>query len=102
MAKYNPYRKNPKLRKKKNEYQRRYNKKPSVKKKSEERWNERRRRGIAGKGGKDLSHTSNGKMVLESATKNRARNGQNGKSTLKKSAPKRKTTTKKRTTTKRK
>lgn len=102
MAKYNPYKKNPKLKAKKNAYQRKYNKKPSVKKKSEERWTERRRRGIAGKGGKDLSHTSNGKMVLESATKNRARNGQNGKSTLKKAAPKRRTTTKKRTTTKRK
>lgn len=95
MAKYNPYKKNPKLRAKKNAYQRKYNKKPSVKKKSEERWTERRRRGIAGKGGKDLSHTTGGKMVLESASKNRARNGQNGKSTLKrttrKSAPKRRT-----------
>ena len=83
MAKYNPYKKNPKLRKKKNAYQRKYNKKPSVKKKSQERWTERRRRGIAGKGGKDLSHTSGGKMVLESKTTNRGRNGQNGKSTLK-------------------
>ena len=54
-----------------------------VKKASEERWNERRRRGIAGKGGKDLSHTKSGRMVLESPTKNRARNGQNGKSTKK-------------------
>ena len=60
-----------------------YNKKKKVKKASEERWNERRRRGIAGKGGKDLSHTKSGKMVLESASKNRARNGQNGKSTKK-------------------
>ena len=94
MAKYNPYNKNPKLRKKKNAYQRKYNKKPSVKAKSEERWNERRKRGIAGKGGKDLSHTSNGKMVLESASKNRSRNGKNGKSTLKKAAPKRKPATK--------
>ena len=81
--KYNPYKKNPKLRAKKNAYQRKYNKKKSVKKASEERWSERRRRGIAGKGGKDLSHTKSGKMVLESASKNRARNGQNGKSTKK-------------------
>jgi hypothetical protein len=83
MAKYNPYKKNPKLRAKKNAYQRKYNKKPAVKAASEERWNERRKRGIAGKGGKDLSHTKSGKMVLESRSKNRARNGQNGKSTKK-------------------
>lgn len=89
MAKYNPYKRNPALRKKKNATQRKLNKKPSVKKKSEARWNERRKRGIAGKGGKDLSHTSSGKMVLESATKNRSRNGKNGKSTLKKTAKKR-------------
>ena len=81
--KYNPYKKNPKLRAKKNAYQRKYNKKKKVKKASQERWTERRRRGIAGKGGKDLSHTKSGKMVLESASKNRARNGQNGKSTKK-------------------
>ena len=83
MAKYNPYKKNPKLRKKKNAYQRKYNKKPAVKKASEERWSERRKRGIAGKGGKDLSHTKSGKMVLESRSKNRSRNGKNGKSTKK-------------------
>ena len=100
--KYNPYKKNPKLRAKKNAYQRKYNKKISaelrpelcryqrkynkkkhIKKASQERWTERRRRGIAGKGGKDLSHTKSGKMVLESRSKNRARNGQNGKSTKK-------------------
>ena len=81
--KYNPYKKNPKLRAKKNAYQRKYNKKKHIKKASQERWTERRRRGIAGKGGKDLSHTKSGKMVLESRSKNRARNGQNGKSTKK-------------------
>ena len=37
----------------------------------------------AGKGGGDLSHTKKGTMVRESKTKNRARNGKNGKSTLK-------------------
>jgi hypothetical protein len=71
-AKY--YAANSKARAKKNAYQRKYNKKPNIKKASEERWTERRRRGIAGKGGKDLSHTTNGKMVLESPSKNRARN----------------------------
>ena len=47
---------------------------------------EARKRGIYGKraaSGKDLSHTKSGKMVLESAKKNRARNGHNGKSTKK-------------------
>ena len=80
-AKY--YASNDKARAKKNEYQRKLNKKPAVKAKSEERWTERRKRGIAGKGGKDLSHTKKGGMVLESPKTNRARNGANGKSTLK-------------------
>ena len=80
---YNPYKKNPKLKAKKNSYQRKYNKKPGVKQKSEERWSERRRRGIGGKGGKDLSHTKSGGLVMESRRRNRSRNGKNGKSTLK-------------------
>jgi hypothetical protein len=33
--------------------------------------------------GKDMSHTKNGKMVKEHQSKNRGRNGQNGKSTKK-------------------
>jgi hypothetical protein len=77
------YASNPEARAKKNAYQRKLNQKPSVKNKSEERWTERRKRGIAGKGGPDLSHTKSGKMVLENKSKNRARNGANGKSTLK-------------------
>ena len=77
------YASNPEARAKKNAYQRKLNQKTSVKNKSEERWTERRKRGIAGKGGPDLSHTKSGKMVLESKSKNRARNGANGKSTLK-------------------
>jgi len=80
-AKY--YAKNPEAARKKAAYQRKLNKKSTVKKASEERWSERRRRGIAGKGGPDLSHTRKGKMVLESRSKNRARNGHNGKSTKK-------------------
>jgi len=80
-AKY--YAKNPEAAAKKAAYQRKYNKKPTVKNASEERWQERRKRGIAGKGGPDLSHTRKGKMVLESRSKNRARNGHNGKSTKK-------------------
>lgn len=58
-------------------------KKDRLKKEDSKRWSERRRRGIAGKGGGDLSHTKKGTMVRESKTKNRARNGKNGKSTLK-------------------
>lgn len=64
-------------------------KKKRLKKADNERWSERRRRGIAGKDGrsgkkgKDLSHTKSGKMVLEARSKNRARNGKNRKSTKK-------------------
>ena len=47
------------------------------------RWKERKRRGIAGKGGPDMSHTKSGRMVAENKTKNRGRNGKNGKSTKK-------------------
>ena len=80
-AKY--YAANPKAAAKKAAYQRKLNKKPDVKNASEERWTERRRRGLAGKGGQDLSHTKSGRMVLESPSKNRARNGHNGKSSKK-------------------
>jgi hypothetical protein len=47
---------------------------------------EARDRGIYGKRnamGKDLSHTKDGKMVLESKSLNRSRQGANGKSTKK-------------------
>ena len=77
------YAKNPKAAAKKAAYQRKRNKNPAVKQASEERWTERRRRGIAGKGGADLSHTKSGRMVLESPRRNRARNGHNGKPTKK-------------------
>ena len=77
------YAKNPKAAAKKAAYQRKLNKDPAVKNASEERWTERRRRGIASKGGPDLSHTKKGTMVLESAKSNRARNGSNGRSTKK-------------------
>lgn len=79
------YAKNPTAAAKKAAYQRKLNKKPSVKAASVARWAERRRRGIAGKGGKDLSHTTSGKMVLESPSKNRARQGSGGRPTKKRS-----------------
>jgi hypothetical protein len=74
------YASNPEAAAKKAAYQRKLNKKPAVKKASKERWTERRRRGMAGKGGPDLSHTKDGRMVKESPSKNRARNGHNGRS----------------------
>jgi len=81
-AKY--YAANPKAAAKKATYQRKLNKKPSVKNASEERWTERRRRNIDGKGGKDLTHTRDRRMILGSPSKNRARNGAGGKPTKKK------------------
>jgi hypothetical protein len=43
-----------------------------------------RKAGTYGNGdGKDMSHKKDGKMSLEHQSKNRARNGQNGKSTKK-------------------
>ena len=50
---------------------------------SSERWAARKKAGIAGKGGPDMSHTKSGRMVKENKTKNRGRNGKNGKSTRK-------------------
>jgi len=61
-----------------------YDKKNNAKEKSknyrEELNRENRRRGTYGNGdGKDLSHTKSGKLVQESQSKNRARNGSGGK-----------------------
>lgn len=75
---------NPEARKKKNEYNKKYHQ-------TEERKNYRvelnranRSDGTYGnKDGKDASHTKSGKLVKESASKNRARNGKNGKSSKK-------------------
>ena len=86
---------NPKALAKKRKYDKEYRRKevgsasPDSPKKrqhiadSNARWKERKKRGIAGKGGKDVSHRADGKLVLENRTKNRARNGRNGKSTKK-------------------
>ena len=78
------YRKNPEAYKKKLAYDTKYGK-------SEERRNyrtelkiARRKRGIDGKGGPDLSHTSDGRLVLEDPKKNRARNGHGNNGRLKK------------------
>ncbi len=71
-AKY--YRSNPEARRKKAATDKKVNARPEQRAKRSELTTERRRRGIAGRGGKDLSHTKDGKMVLENPSKNRARN----------------------------
>lgn len=77
------YKKNPKARAKKNAYQKEVNKTEESKKYRAELNRERRKRGIYGKGGKDVSHKKDGSVTLESRRTNRARNGANGKSTKK-------------------
>lgn len=71
-AKY--YAENPEARKKKNDYQKEYNKKPEEVDRRVELNRERRKRGIYGKGGPDMSHTKDGKIVAEDPSTNRARN----------------------------
>lgn len=58
-------------------------KKRRLNKAGAERWAARKKAGIAGKGGPDMSHLKSGRMVKENKTKNRGRNGKNGKSTKK-------------------
>jgi len=77
------YASNPRARAKKKKYDTAYHSTPERRKYRSELGKARRKRGIAGKGGGDLSHTKSGKLVRESASKNRARNGANGKSTKK-------------------
>jgi hypothetical protein len=77
---------NPEARKKKQEYNKEFNKKPEQKRKRVEVNRANRQAGTYGKMskmGKDRSHTKDGRLVLESSSKNRARNGKNGKSTKK-------------------
>ena len=77
------YRDNPEAREKKNAAQRKRNKTAANREYRSELNAERRKRGVYGKGGADMSHTKSGKLVPESPKKNRARNGANGKSTKK-------------------
>ena len=69
------YRKNPKARARKKAYDTAYHSTPERKKYRSKLATERRRRGIMGKGGSDVSHTKNGGTKLESPKKNRGRNG---------------------------
>lgn len=74
------YAANPKARAKKNRYNTRYHKTTARKRYRAELNKENRRRGTYGNGdGKDVSHKKNGRLVLERASRNRARNGAGGK-----------------------
>jgi hypothetical protein len=77
------YRSHPEARAKKVRHQAEINRRPEEKDRRVSLTRERRRRGIAGKGGPDVSHTSSGGTVLEDPAKNRARNGAGGKPRLK-------------------
>lgn len=69
------YKKNPKARAKRLKQQKRYNAKPMQIKKRVALNKENRKRGTYGnKDGKDVSHKKDGSTVLETASKNRARN----------------------------
>ncbi len=80
-AKY--YASNPKARAKKKKYDTAYGGTPERKEYRKKLARARRKRGIMSKGGGDLSHTKRGTLVRESASKNRARQGANGRSTKK-------------------
>jgi hypothetical protein len=77
----NFYASNPEARKKKQAYDVARNKSEKSKKYRRELSRERRARGIMGKGGPDVSHVKGGGYKLEAPSKNRARQGANGKST---------------------
>lgn len=67
-------------------YDKEYQSSPSRVKYRQELNAEARKRGIYGKrhaAGTNLSHTKSGKMVIESAKRNKSRNGSGGKSTKK-------------------
>lgn len=77
------YASNPKARAKKKKYDTAYHSTAERRAYRAKLAKARRKRKMMGKGGPDLSHTKSGKLVRESASKNRARNGANGRSTKK-------------------
>ena len=77
------YASNPKARAKKKRYDTAYHSTAERKAYRAKLAKARRQRKMMGKGGPDLSHTRNGKLVKESPSNNRARNGANGRSTRK-------------------
>lgn len=75
---------NPEARAKKNEYNTKYHSTEERKNYREELNKVNRRNGNSGYGdGKDLSHTKSGKLVKESRSSNRARNGKGNNKRLK-------------------
>jgi len=79
------YRDNPKAAKKKQAYDRKFNARRSEVVKRNELKKARRaakKRGVDLRG-KDMSHTKSGRIVPEDSSRNRARQGANGKSTKK-------------------
>jgi len=77
------YANNPEAAKKKQAYDKKHN--STTKQKAHRAELARKRRAVpkSKRKGLDVSHTKGGKTVLESSSKNRARNGANGKSTKK-------------------
>lgn len=69
------YKSNPDAAEQHRRYMRKYNKKPGKSAYRSELNKARRKRGIYGKGGGDLSHTRNGSLKIENPSTNRARNG---------------------------
>jgi hypothetical protein len=76
-AKY--YASNPEARAKKKKYDTAYHSSTERKKYRSELNAARKKRKIYGRGGGDMSHTKTGKLVRESVSANRARNGAGGK-----------------------
>jgi hypothetical protein len=76
------YRSNPEARAKKQAYDTEYHATPERKKYRAGLNRARRERNLKGNG-KDLSHTKDGRLVLESRRRNRGRQGANRRSTLK-------------------
>lgn len=77
------YASNPKAKAKKKKYDTAYHSTAERKAYRAKLAKARRKRKMMGKGGADLSHTKSGRLVRESASRNRARNGANGRSTKK-------------------
>ena len=73
------YKNNPKARQRKSAYDTKYHDTPARRKYRAKLARARRAKGVMGKGGKDVSHTKSGKLVLESRSANRARQGSGGR-----------------------
>ena len=77
------YRTHPEARAKRQRAQAAINRRPEERTRRAELSRERRKRGIDGKGGPDVSHTTSGGTVLEDPSTNRARNGHGTRPRLK-------------------